>query len=59
MTALRLSREKYVLADHTKFGEIAFSKISHLSEAKIITDDVEEDVLHQYGKNTAIKVVKE
>jgi DeoR family fructose operon transcriptional repressor len=59
LTALRLSREKYVLADHTKFGEIAFSKIAHLSEAKIITGYVDEDVLHQYGKNTAIKVVKE
>jgi DeoR family fructose operon transcriptional repressor len=57
--ALQLSREKYVLADYTKFGEIAFSKIAHLSEAKIITNEVEEDVLHPYAKNTAIKVVNE
>lgn len=57
--ALQLSREKYVLADYTKFGEIAFSKIAHLSEAKIITDKVEEDVLLPYAKNTAIKVVNE
>ncbi|MGM0873456.1 MAG: DeoR/GlpR family DNA-binding transcription regulator [Bacillota bacterium] len=57
--ALQLSREKYVLADYTKFGEIAFSKIAHLSEAKIITDEVEEDVLHPYAKNTAIKVVNQ
>jgi DeoR family fructose operon transcriptional repressor len=59
MAALQLSGEKYVLADHTKFGEIAFSKIAHLSEAKIITDEVEEDVLNPYAKNTEIKVVNE
>jgi DeoR family transcriptional regulator, fructose operon transcriptional repressor len=58
MTALQLSREKYVLADHTKFGEISFSKIADLSEAKIITDESEDDVLHPYTQNTAIKVVK-
>ncbi|MGM7720183.1 DeoR/GlpR family DNA-binding transcription regulator [Metabacillus sp. Hm71] len=59
MTALQLSREKYVLADHTKFGEIAFSKIAELVDAKIITDDIDEDILNSYGKNTAIKVVNE
>jgi len=58
MTALQLSREKYVLADHTKFGEISFSKIADLSEAKIITNEAEDDVLHPYTENTAIKVVK-
>lgn len=51
MSALRLSCEKYVLADYTKFGEIAFSKIAYLSEAKIITDEVDEDVLHPYTKH--------
>lgn len=50
MAALQLSREKYVLADHTKFGEISFSKIAHLTEAKIITDEAEEDILHPYLK---------
>jgi DeoR family fructose operon transcriptional repressor len=57
MAALQLSREKYVLADHTKFGEISFSKIADLSEAKIITDETEDNVLHPYTQNTAIKVV--
>lgn len=57
MTALKLSREKYVLADYSKFGEISFSKIAQLSEAKIITDEGEDEVLHPYAKNTAIKVV--
>ncbi|KKI93823.1 DeoR faimly transcriptional regulator [Bacillus sp. SA1-12] len=59
MTALLLSREKYVLADHSKFGEISFSNIAELSEAKIITDDVDKDILNSYGKNTEIKVVNE
>ncbi|MFV2050056.1 DeoR/GlpR family DNA-binding transcription regulator [Metabacillus litoralis] len=57
MTALKLSREKYVLADYSKFGEIAFSRIAQLSEAKIITDEGEDEVLYPYTKNTAIKVV--
>jgi DeoR family fructose operon transcriptional repressor len=50
MAAIQLSREKYVLADHTKFGEIAFSRISQLTEAKIITEEAEEDFLHPYKK---------
>lgn len=46
--ALQLAREKYILADHTKFGEIAFSKINDLAEAKVITGEIEEDIYQQY-----------
>lgn len=58
LSALKLSREKYVLADHSKFGEIAFSNIANLSDARIITNETEEDFDQQYIKNTVIKVVK-
>ncbi|APH05445.1 DeoR/GlpR family DNA-binding transcription regulator [Bacillus weihaiensis] len=57
-TALKLSREKFVIADYSKFGEISFSKIAEVADAKIITDEVEEEAIQPYIKNTAIKVVK-
>lgn len=55
--AISLSREAYVLADESKFSEIAFSKIADIHEANIITNHLEEDVKEQYLSKTTIKVV--
>ncbi|MBS4172269.1 DeoR/GlpR family DNA-binding transcription regulator [Bacillus sp. FJAT-49736] len=55
--ALQLSRESYVLADDTKFGEIAFSEIAPLSEASIITNLLNNDTAELYKHKTTIKVV--
>ncbi|WP_139488002.1 DeoR/GlpR family DNA-binding transcription regulator [Brevibacillus dissolubilis] len=44
-TALRLSDEKYVLADSSKFGNVTFAHVAEVQDAVIITDDdlAEED----------------
>jgi DeoR family transcriptional regulator, fructose operon transcriptional repressor len=55
--AISLTREVFVLADHTKFSEIAFSKIADLHEATIITSELEHEMEQQYLSKTSIKVV--
>ncbi|MCM3664299.1 DeoR/GlpR family DNA-binding transcription regulator [Mesobacillus subterraneus] len=55
--AMSLAREAFVLADDTKFSEIAFAKIADLHEAVIITNKIDEDIEGQYLSKTSIKVV--
>lgn len=55
--AISLSREVFVLADETKFTEIAFAKIADLHQASIITNMLDEDIKGQYTSKTSIKVV--
>jgi DeoR family transcriptional regulator, fructose operon transcriptional repressor len=55
--AISLSREVFVLADNTKFSEIAFSKIADIHEAAIITNELEEEIEQLYSSKTSIKVV--
>ncbi|MCM3112999.1 DeoR/GlpR family DNA-binding transcription regulator [Lederbergia lenta] len=57
--AVSLSNKCFVLADDSKFGEIAFSKIVDLHKAVIITNKLTEEVMLQYKDKTKIKVVKE
>ncbi|TYR80790.1 DeoR/GlpR transcriptional regulator [Priestia megaterium] len=57
-TAIKLSREAYIVADSTKFFEAGFAKVADLHEAKIITNELPQDVLIQYANKTDIKVVK-
>nr|WP_220185914.1 DeoR/GlpR family DNA-binding transcription regulator [Paenactinomyces guangxiensis] len=57
--ALQLSGQSYVLADHSKFGEISFAKIADLEEATILTDEMPEDTREFYEKQTSVlEVVK-
>jgi DeoR family transcriptional regulator, fructose operon transcriptional repressor len=56
-TAIELSREAMVLADDTKFGEIAFSKIADLDKAIVITNGTADDLDPAYKKQTTVKVV--
>lgn len=55
--AINLSRETYVLADESKFSEIAFAKIADLHEATILTNELDLDTKEQYSSKTKIKVV--
>ncbi|WP_066368455.1 DeoR/GlpR family DNA-binding transcription regulator [Neobacillus fumarioli] len=55
--AMTLSRESYVLADSSKFSEIAFAKIADIHEASIITNALEDDLAELYENKTNIKVV--
>ncbi|HYK73228.1 MAG TPA: DeoR/GlpR family DNA-binding transcription regulator [Pseudoneobacillus sp.] len=55
--AISVAREVFVLADDTKFSEIAFSKIADLHEATIITTELDHETELQYASKTSIKVV--
>jgi DeoR family fructose operon transcriptional repressor len=55
--AINLSREAYVLADESKFSEIAFAKIADLHKAIILTNELDLDTKEQYSSKTKIKVV--
>lgn len=55
--AISLSREAFVLADESKFSEIAFAKIADIQDATIITNELEEEMKNQYTSITNIKVV--
>ncbi|OPJ57987.1 DeoR/GlpR family DNA-binding transcription regulator [Clostridium oryzae] len=54
--AIKFSVEAFVLADKSKFGEIAFVKVADLNHATIITDE-EADEVARYKEKTKIKVV--
>lgn len=57
-TAFSLSQDTYIVADHSKFDGVSFSKISDLHEATIITDHhIDSKCLHAYSEFTNIKVV--
>lgn len=56
-TALSLSRETIVLADGSKFSEIAFAKIAKLNEASIITNELSIESKELFTSKTNIKVV--
>lgn len=55
--AIELSREAFVLADDSKFSEIAFAKIADLHEAVIITNEMDHESIETYHSKTTIKVV--
>jgi DeoR family transcriptional regulator, fructose operon transcriptional repressor len=55
--AISLSREAYVVADESKFSEIAFAKIADLHQATIITNEIDLDTKEHYQSKTKIKVV--
>lgn len=55
--AISLSSEAYVVADESKFSEVAFAKITDLHLATIITNELDPDTKDQYHSKTKIKVV--
>lgn len=55
--ALSLSREAFVLADSSKFAEISFAKITDITKAMIITNEMLDEIKEQYLDKTTIKVV--
>lgn len=56
--AIIQSRERYILADESKFGEVSFAKVADLEKAIIITNLKVEDY-DSYSKKTKVKVVVE
>lgn len=55
--AIVLSREAFVVSDHTKFSEVSFAKITEIDKATIITNELEEEMKKVYAGKTKIKVV--
>ncbi|RFB12586.1 DeoR/GlpR transcriptional regulator [Bacillus sp. HNG] len=57
-TAMGLAKKSFILADHTKFNEVSFSRISSLKDAVLITDDgLTKKELTSYQEHINIKVV--
>ncbi len=56
-TAIELSQDAYVLADHSKFHEVTFANIASLKDAIIITDLMDEDIAGDIIDKTNIEVV--
>ncbi|ARK28963.1 DeoR/GlpR family DNA-binding transcription regulator [Halalkalibacter krulwichiae] len=54
--AKKCSRQSYVLVDHSKFGEVSFSKFADIKEITIITSDINEELVNNYRKLTNIEV---
>lgn len=57
-TAIHLSQQAFVLADHSKLNESTFAKIAPLQEATMITDETDEELLAMYEAKTTVEVVK-
>ena len=55
--AISLSREAFILADSSKFGEVSFSKFAKLDEVKIITNSEPATQLNKYEEKTEIILV--
>lgn len=55
--AISLAREAFVVADDSKFSEIAFAKIADLHKAVIITNEIDLDTKEQFFSKTKVKVV--
>ncbi|MBD1381434.1 DeoR/GlpR family DNA-binding transcription regulator [Metabacillus arenae] len=56
--AIFLSQEAFILADHTKFGEVSFSKFADLNQANIITNEENTIKLENYINKTDIKIIE-
>nr|WP_318010755.1 DeoR/GlpR family DNA-binding transcription regulator [Bacillus sp. RAR_GA_16] len=56
--AIKLSREAYVLADNSKIGEAAFSKVADIEACTVITNEHPEINYDHVSKHTTVEVVK-
>lgn len=56
-TAIKNSRQAFILADHSKFDQVHFAKVADLQEATIITNRIDSDAYDQYHAITNIKEV--
>lgn len=57
--AIRQSEEAFILADHSKFNVITFTRVAALEEATVITDHCPADHLAAYQALTKIKEVNQ
>ncbi|WP_026701345.1 DeoR/GlpR family DNA-binding transcription regulator [Salibacterium aidingense] len=58
-TAIALSSRRWVLADHSKTGEVSFSYVESVEQAGIITSEkIDREHLEKLRQRTEVKVVK-
>lgn len=53
-TAIAQAEMAIILADHTKFDQVTFTKFGHLAQATIVTDHLTQRQLDQYQQQTDI-----
>ncbi|MDW0110630.1 DeoR/GlpR family DNA-binding transcription regulator [Sporosarcina aquimarina] len=56
--AIHLSRESYLLADHSKFQEVAFARFADCTQTTIVTTSESSESMHMFPKETRWKVVQ-
>ncbi|WP_432353029.1 DeoR/GlpR family DNA-binding transcription regulator [Sporosarcina sp. A2] len=56
--AIKLSREAFILADHSKFQEVAFAKFADLPQAVVLTTSESSESLQTFPKNTKLEVLE-
>ncbi|KHF41354.1 DeoR/GlpR family DNA-binding transcription regulator [Halalkalibacter okhensis] len=57
-SAMKRSRQSYILADHSKFGEVSFSKFSNVEEAILVTSEkIGDEYMRDVRKLTTLEVV--
>ncbi|WP_110927853.1 DeoR/GlpR family DNA-binding transcription regulator [Bacillus massiliglaciei] len=56
-TAIELSNEAFILADSSKLNEAAFAKVADVSDAMILTDDLDQEALSLLKNNPRVKVL--
>ncbi|SDJ26449.1 DeoR/GlpR family DNA-binding transcription regulator [Natribacillus halophilus] len=58
-TVLQLGTQSFILADHSKLGEVAFAKVADLADAAMITSDGAGDPdRERYQEYTEVRTVK-
>ncbi|MCZ8531909.1 DeoR/GlpR family DNA-binding transcription regulator [Psychrobacillus psychrodurans] len=57
--ASSLSRNTFVLADHSKINKVSFAKILDLENAMLIIDSMPAEILDDFRKKTSVKLVHE
>ena len=55
--AIHLSREAYILADHSKFQEVAFAKFADLEQAIVVTTCESSESLQAFPKTMKLEVL--
>ena len=55
--ASAFAKKTYVVADHSKYGEVSFSNIDALNRATLITSRLTDDVIRVLNEKTTVKVV--
>ncbi|MDT8860920.1 DeoR/GlpR family DNA-binding transcription regulator [Alkalihalobacillus sp. MEB130] len=57
-SAMKRARQSYVLADHSKFGEVSFCKFRNVEDATLITSSlIDEEYSRNLRKITTLEVV--